>query len=127
MTGALAKGFPQPLTGGIIIGISTALTILVVGLVFGRVAWPIFEDAARIPWWAWLGGVLGGGIIACQLLIAQQVGAASFFGVIVTAGVVTSIALDHFGWIGFEQHSATFWRIAGGMLMIGGVTLVALS
>ncbi|WP_350223139.1 DMT family transporter [Escherichia coli] len=53
-------------------------------------------------------------------------GAAPFLGMLVTAGVITSILLDHFGWVGFERHPATLWRIAGGLLMIGGVALVTI-
>ncbi|AWN35691.1 DMT family transporter [Methylobacterium radiodurans] len=125
--GALAKGLPQPLTAGLVVGLGTFLTVLVAGLVSGRLALPTYEEAARIPWWAWFGGVLGGGIVATQLLVAQTVGAAAFTGLLVTAGVVTSIALDHFGWVGFEQHSANLPRILGGLLMIGGVALIARS
>ncbi|WP_413629332.1 DMT family transporter [Methylobacterium sp. W2] len=73
-----------------------------------------------------IGGVLGGGIILAQFIVARQIGAAPFLGMLVTAGVVTSILLDHFGWIGFERHPATIWRIFGGLLMIGGVALVAM-
>ncbi|TXP84676.1 EamA-like transporter family protein, partial [Escherichia coli] len=57
---------------------------------------------------------------------ARQIGAAPFLGMLVTAGVITSILLDHFGWVGFERHPATLWRIAGGLLMIGGVALVTI-
>jgi transporter family-2 protein len=39
--------------------------------------------------------------------------------------VVTSIVLDHFGWVGFERHAASLWRILGGLLMVAGVALVA--
>jgi bacterial/archaeal transporter family-2 protein len=123
--GALAKGLAQPLTAGLIVGLGTFLTILVAGLVSGRLALPTYDEAARIPWWAWFGGVMGGGIIATQLLVAQKIGAAAFTGLLVTAGVVTSMALDHFGWVGFEQHTATPLRVVGGLLMIGGVALIA--
>lgn len=50
----------------------------------------------------------------------------SFVGTLVTAGVVISILLDHDGWVGFDVHPADPWRIAGGVLMIAGVALVAL-
>ena len=71
--------------------------------------------------------MLGGGIVVAQLMVARQIGAATFLGMLVTAGVVASIMLDHFGWVGFERHPATLWRIVGGLLMIGGVALVASS
>ncbi len=125
--GALARGLSQPLTAGLVVGVGTLLTILTAGLASGRLALPTYEEATRIPWWAWFGGVLGGGIVATQLLVAQRVGAAAFTGLLVTAGVLTSIALDHFGWVGFERHAASLPRIVGGLLMIGGVALIAAS
>ncbi|WP_336491421.1 DMT family transporter [Methylobacterium nigriterrae] len=125
MNGTLAKGLPQPLAAGLVVGAATALTILAAGLVSGRLAWPSQAQVAQVPWWAWCGGVLGGGIVATQLLIARQIGAAPFLGLLVTAGVVTSIALDHFGWVGFAEHPANLRRILGALLMIAGVALVA--
>lgn len=123
--GALARGLPQPLTAGLVVGLGTFLTVLVAGLASGRLALPTYAEAARIPWWAWFGGVLGGGIVVTQLLVAQTVGAAAFTGLLVTAGVITSLVLDHFGWVGFQQHTASLPRIVGGLLMIGGVALIA--
>lgn len=68
---------------------------------------------------------MGGGIVATQLLIARQIGAAPFLGMLVTAGVVTSILLDHFGLVGFKPHEANAGRLIGGALMVSGVALVA--
>lgn len=124
--GTLAKSFPQPLTAGLVVGAGTLLSVLTLGLVTGRLELPSYEQAAQVPWWAWFGGVLGGGIVVTQLLIARQIGAGTFLGLIVTAGVVTSILLDHFGWAGFDVHPASLWRILGGLLMICGVALVAI-
>ena len=124
--GTLAKSFSQPLTAGLVVGIGAAFSVLVVGLVSRRLAWPTYLEVAQVPWWAWFGGLLGGGVVITQLLIARQIGAGSFLGLLVTAGVVTSILLDHFGWAGFDVHPASLWRILGGLLMIGGVVLVAL-
>ena len=122
----LARSFSQPLVAGLIVGIGTALTVLVAGLVSRRLAWPTPQELSQVPWWAWGGGILGGGVVITQLLIARQVGAGVFLGLLVTAGVVTSIPLDHFGWVGFEEHPASLWRIVGGFLMVAGVALVAL-
>lgn len=124
--GALAKSFSQPLVAGLIVGLCTASTVLIVGLVSRRLAWPTQQELSQVPWWAWGGGLFGGGIVITQLLIARQVGAGVFLGLLVTAGVLTSIILDHFGWVGFERHPASLWRVLGGLLMVAGVGLVAL-
>ncbi|GEO98537.1 DMT family transporter [Methylobacterium haplocladii] len=125
--GALSKGLAQSLTAGLIVAAGTMTCILAAGLLSGRLAWPTYQQAAEMPWWAWFGGLMGGGIILVQFVAARQVGAAPFLGLLVTAGVLTSIVLDHFGWIGFEQHPAGIWRILGGLLMVVGVALVAVS
>lgn len=122
----LAKALPQPLTAGLVVAGGTIVSVLIVGLVTGRLAWPSYEQAAAVPWWAWFGGVLGGCVVITQLLVAQKIGAAAFLSLLVTAGVTTSILLDHFGWVGFDEHPASGWRLFGGVLMIAGVALVAL-
>lgn len=53
------------------------------------------------------------------------IGAATFLGIIVTVGVLASLVFDHFGWIGFQVHPASLWRVAGAVLMVVGVGLVA--
>ncbi|MCJ2011758.1 DMT family transporter [Methylobacterium sp. J-076] len=123
--GALSKGLDESLTAGLIVVAGTASCILVVGLLAGRLAWPTAAQALAMPWWAWLGGILGGCIILAQFVVARQIGAAPFLGLLVTAGVITSITLDNFGWVGFERHPATLWRILGSVLMVVGVSLVA--
>ena len=40
-------------------------------------------------------------------------------------GVVASIVLDNYGWVGFEVHPASLWRVLGAALMIVGVGMVA--
>ncbi len=121
----LAKSFAYPLTAGLIVGIVVAASVLVLGLALRRLDWPSYGEVAHAPWWAWFGGVMGGVVVVTQLLVATRIGAGPFFGLLVTAGVVTSITLDHFGWVGFAVHPASLWRILGAVLMIGGVALVA--
>ncbi|MCJ2093972.1 DMT family transporter [Methylobacterium sp. J-072] len=121
----LAKGLSQPLTAGLVVGVGAALSVLIIGLMTRRLAWPTYVELAQMPWWAWFGGLLGGGVVIRQLLIARQIGAGAFLSLLVTAGVVTSILLDHFGWVGFEVHPATLWRLVGSVLMIAGVALIA--
>ena len=33
--------------------------------------------------------------------------------------------LDRFDWVGFERHPTALWRILGGILMVAGVSRVA--
>lgn len=123
---ALGKSLGQPLMAALVIVAVSATSLLVVGLVSGQIAWPEPGRAAAVPWWAWLGGMMGALFVMSQLLVAGKIGAGAFMGVSVTAAVIASIALDHFGLVGFEPHPAGVARFVGGALMIGGVILVAL-
>ena len=81
---------------------------------------------AQTPWWAWIGGVFGLGIVLATVFASGKLGAGLFVALLVTASTTTSLLLDHFGWMGFDVHAAGIGRIAGGLLMVAGVVLIAL-
>ncbi|GJE75663.1 MULTISPECIES: DMT family transporter [Methylorubrum] len=126
-TTQLAKSLGEPFTAGLISMFVGTLGMFTIGLISGHLTVPSAQQASQAPWWAWIGGLVGVGLLIAQLFVAQRVGAAPFLAILVTAGVVTSIALDHFGLVGFEVHAAGPMRLVGGGLMIAGVMLVALS
>ncbi|MCJ2072523.1 DMT family transporter [Methylobacterium sp. J-030] len=121
----LAKSLGRPLLAGVVSLLVSIATIAMVMLVVGQGGIPGLDRLEQVPWWAWLGGLMSAGLTAAQLYLSKAIGAATFLGLIVTAGVITSILLDHFGLVGFKVHPAGLWRILGGALMIGGVGLVA--
>ncbi|MCJ2048252.1 DMT family transporter [Methylobacterium sp. J-070] len=121
----LAKVTGQPMLAGLFcfaLSVACFLGAVVVVRLLDRQA---AEAATPVPWWAWPGGILGAGVVLAQLYISEQIGAAAFLGCVITAGVVGSIALDHYGLVGFDRHRAGRWRILGGVLMVAGVALVA--
>jgi transporter family-2 protein len=122
---ALNKALGQPFLSGLVVTAVSFTSLLVAGLLSGGLALPSPANIAAVPWWGWIGGVLGAVYVLAQLFVAQQVGAATFMGLTVTAAIVTSVALDHFGLVGFERHPAGLLRLAGAALMIAGVVLVA--
>ena len=126
-TTQLAKSLGDPFTAGLVSMFVGTAGMFAIGLLSGHLTWPSLQQAGQAPWWAWIGGLVGVGLLIAQLFVAQRIGAAPFLGLLVTAGVVASIALDHFGLVGFNVHAAGPMRLMGGALMIAGVALVALS
>ena len=59
------------------------------------------------------------------LLFVNKIGAGAFGGLTITANILMSLAVDHFGLFGIEQHSLNIWRVVGGALMVGGIALIA--
>jgi transporter family-2 protein len=121
----LSKTLEQPFLAAIIVLAVSAASFIVVGAVSGHLGLPTTDKWARLPWWAWIGGMLGASVVASQLFVAREIGAGPFMGITVTAAVTVSLVLDHYGLMGFEVHSAGLWRIVGAGLMIAGVGLIA--
>jgi bacterial/archaeal transporter family-2 protein len=79
----------------------------------------------KMPWWAVLGGLVGAVQVFAGLTLVNKVGSGPFVGLSVTAALLASLAIDHFGWFRMDVHPLNLWRALGGLLLIGGVTLIA--
>lgn len=122
---SLSKAVQQPFLAALVVVAMSATSIAVAGLVSGRLGWPQAGAWGDVPGWAWIGGMFCAILVMSQLLVAQQIGAGPYMGLVVTAGVLMSLALDHFGWMGFKEHAINVWRAVGAVLMVAGVALVA--
>lgn len=120
----LNKALGQPVVVALAVTAANVAVYLLASPALG-LAWPGSDRIAQAPWWAWTGGALGAVYVLTAILFADRLGAAVFTGLTVTAGIVASIVLDHFGWVGFARHPAGLLRIAGGAIMIGGLLLVS--
>lgn len=85
---------------------------------------PPASVAARIPWWAWSGGLFGAIYIGLAILLVPRLVAATFIALLVTGQMLASVAFDHFGWLGLDQRPIDIPRLIGVALLIGGVILI---
>jgi bacterial/archaeal transporter family-2 protein len=126
MNSQLTKSLGNPvLAGPIVYGLGFICFVIAVGVMsmFGLKVGD-YGKLAQTPWWAIIGGMAGAVFTLATLAATPKVGAGVFVAVTVTTGVVVSILIDHFGIIGVDKHPANIGRIAGAVLMIGGVLLV---
>jgi bacterial/archaeal transporter family-2 protein len=121
----LGKGLGQPILAALIVTAVNAVAYLV-SIPFFGIGLPGWDKAAALPWWAWIGGLLGGAYVLAMVFLAERLGSAIFTGLTVTAAIITSAILDHYGLVGFKEHPAGLWRIAGCALMVAGVALVSI-
>jgi bacterial/archaeal transporter family-2 protein len=121
----LTRSLTQPWWCAVIVCALSGLAAAA-GVLVAREPPPPWSAFVATPWWAWAGTIIAAVPVITTLYFAGQMGAAAYNGVVVTATIVSSIALDHFGIIGFTQHTASVWRILGGLLMIGGLSLICL-
>ncbi|WP_020188253.1 DMT family transporter [Methylopila sp. 73B] len=85
---------------------------------------PSAAEAARIPWWAWSGGLFGATFIGLAIFLVPELGGATFFALLVTGQMFASVTLDHFGWLGVAERPIDLPRLAGVALLIAGVVLI---
>ncbi len=84
-----------------------------------------YAKLAETPWWAYLGGIGGAVFIYAMLATTQKVGAGVFTGLTVSATLITSVALDHFGALGLDKHPINPMRVVAMMLILTGMGLLA--
>jgi bacterial/archaeal transporter family-2 protein len=85
---------------------------------------PTAGVVARIPWWAWSGGMFGAIFIALAILLIPKLGAATFIALLVAGQMFCSLAFDHFGLLGIPVQPASLVRLVGAALLILGVVLI---
>jgi transporter family-2 protein len=120
----LRKSVNNPVFAAAYVYFGGLLIVLLIQLIV-RQGWPVANKFMSVPWWAWSAGLLSVAATMSGIMLAQKLGSGVFTGISVTAAIVTSIALDHFGWIGFKQHPASWPRMLGGGLMIAGLWLMS--
>ena len=87
---------------------------------------PSAATAARIPWYAWSGGLFGAIFVALAIFLVPQIGAATFFALLIAGQMLGSIVFDHFGLLGVPVHPVSAIRVVGAALLVGGVVLIRL-
>ncbi len=85
---------------------------------------PPLAEAAKAPWWNWIGGAMGAGLVLTGVLLSHRLGAATFVACIILGQLTCSVLLDHFGLVGFSQHGVNPMRILGLGLLAAGVYVI---
>jgi transporter family-2 protein len=97
---------------------------LVLVLVAVREPIPAAALVGRAPWIAWSGGIFGAIFIATSIFMTPRLGVATVSTLIVVGQLLGSLALDHIGMFGLQQHPITLARVLGAGCLILGAALV---
>lgn len=124
MNGQLNKSMSNPWLAATI---SFALIVFVFATLFAIIPRPLptAQGVASMPWWAPLGGITGAVAVFAGLMFVNKIGAGPFNGLMITANILFSLLIDHFGLLNMPVHALNGWRLLGGALMVGGIGLIA--
>lgn len=99
------------------------LTLVLYSLVT-RIPLPSLATAGNHPWWIWVGGSLGAFFVTSTIILVPKLGATTMVALILAGQMFASLLLDHFGWLGYPLHPISLGRIAGIILVCGGIWLI---
>jgi uncharacterized membrane protein YdcZ (DUF606 family) len=85
---------------------------------------PTIEGINAMPWRAPLAGLTGAVAVFAGLALIDKLGAGPVNGLIITANLLASLAIDQFGLMNMPLRALNVWRIIGGVLMAVGIILV---
>jgi transporter family-2 protein len=108
-----------------LISFTVGTVALILLLIAMRSPLPPRETLAAVPFWAWLGGLLGAFYVARSTIVATELGATTLLGLALTGQLATALVIDHFGWLGLPENPITWTRLVGVALVGAGVWLVS--
>ncbi|MGK2905092.1 MAG: DMT family transporter [Desulfuromonadales bacterium] len=99
------------------------LTLILYSLVT-RIPLPSLATAGNHPWWIWIGGSLGAFFVTATIILVPKLGATAMVALILAGQMFTSLLLDHFGWLGYPLQPISLGRVAGVIMVCGGIWLI---
>jgi transporter family-2 protein len=100
------------------------LVMLAAVVAVARVPVPGAGAVARVPWWAWTGGLLGSFYVLTAIVTTAPLGAALTVGSIVVGQTLAALVIDHYGWFGLEVQRLSPLRLLGAAMLVGGLALM---
>jgi transporter family-2 protein len=85
---------------------------------------PSLKSLDEMPWWAPIGGLVGAVQVYAGLTLVNRVGAGPFVAMTVSASLIASLVIDHFGLLRMDVHPLNAPRVIGALLLIGGAALI---
>ena len=86
---------------------------------------PTTTALAQTSWWMWIGGCLGTVYVWSTIFATPKIGASLALALTIAGQMIAALFLDHYGVIGLTKVPASPERIAGVVLVVLGVSLVA--
>ena len=80
--------------------------------------------AKEAPAIAWIGGLLGAFFVTAAVALVPRLGVAMTFSLIIAGQMIVTLIIDHFGLLSTPVKEVSLARIAGMLLIAGGVILI---
>jgi transporter family-2 protein len=85
---------------------------------------PDMAAARGLPWYAWVGGLYGAIFVVAAAWGVPRLGVATTIILMVAGQLLLSVVLDHIGAMGMPKQPISWGRVAGVVMVLGGVLMV---
>jgi bacterial/archaeal transporter family-2 protein len=120
---AFSKSIGNPyITGGMVLLIGLIAALLFITISKTQV--PALTQFKSAPLYSYAGGLIVCTYVIMIAVITPKLGVANAIGLIVTGQIICAVIIDHFGLFGATVRTVDAQRLAGALMMIGGIYLV---
>ena len=116
----LGVAMKSPYTAGLVIFVVGALAMLIMIAVMKQPL-PAANAIVNAPSTAWLGGVLASFYILAVVIVTPKLGVGTTVVLVISGQILFALVLEHFGAFGSMQHTFSWSRALGAVLVIAGV------
>jgi bacterial/archaeal transporter family-2 protein len=125
----LRADLDAPLTAGAVsfLVATAGMAILLAAALSAGAPRPRIEPLRDLPWWGWLGGLVGASYVVSVFLLIPEIGAAPTIALTVAGQQIASVFVDRYGLLRVSARPVTTTRLAGVALLLAGVLLITLA
>lgn len=120
---AFSKAIGNPIITGVMVFI-VGLVGMIFFILISRTSFPVSKQLTSAPLYGYLGGIIVATYVVMITILVPRIGVGTAIGLIVTGQIICAVIIDHFGFFNTSIRPVTITRIAGVLLMLGGVYLV---
>lgn len=112
------------MTTTLVLGLGFAASLLL-GVVFE--GGDMFRlDLSSMQTWYWFSGIIGVGVVTCVVQGVRRLGPTFAISIVLITQLVTAMIWDTMGWLGLEKVPFSWNKLAGVLILIGGILVFKL-
>jgi bacterial/archaeal transporter family-2 protein len=101
--------------------------LLLAALSIARSARPRVDPLRCVPWWGWLGGLVGATYVIAVFSLIPEIGAAATIALTVGGQQIASVLVDRFGLLRLPRRPVSVLRLLGVGSLLAGVVLIQIA
>jgi len=107
-----------------VVAAASMAIVLAVAVAVGASKRPRASGLRSLPWWGWLGGLIGATYVTSVFALIPEIGTAPTIALTVGGQQLASLAVDRYGLLGLERRRISRLRLGAVAALLVGVVLI---